>query len=103
INERPRTTPHKSDKLPMGGEINVSRQVTRVSTTVHVGDHEVVRVRPYIRVASNLSLAMTELSANIPPFNPQRLLARSSGASTAETEGPPDAEPDAEVSFVTRD
>jgi murein DD-endopeptidase MepM/ murein hydrolase activator NlpD len=103
VNERLSTSPHKSDKLPMAGEINVSRQVTRVSTTVHVGDHEVVRVRPYIRVASNLSLAMTELSANIPPFNPQRLLARSSGASTAETEGPPDAEPDAEVSFVTRD
>jgi murein DD-endopeptidase MepM/ murein hydrolase activator NlpD len=54
-----------------------------------------------VRVAANLSLATSELSANIPPFNPQRLLAESSGAATAADV--PGVEPDAEVSFVTRD
>ena len=103
IAERVASTTHKSDKLPAASEVSVSRQVIRVSTTSHVGDHEVVRVRPYIRVATNLALATTQLSANIPPFNPQRLLADASAAGNAAGAGPPDAEPDAEVSFVTRD
>ncbi len=42
-----------------------------------VGNHEVVRVRPFVRIAGNLSLTVTDLSAGIPPFNPQRLLAES--------------------------
>jgi murein DD-endopeptidase MepM/ murein hydrolase activator NlpD len=93
----------KSDKLPLAGEINSARHVIRVSTTARAGDREVVRVRPYIRVASNLSLTTSELSANIPPFNPQRLLADAAGGNAAPTEDAPGAEPDPEVSFVTRD
>jgi murein DD-endopeptidase MepM/ murein hydrolase activator NlpD len=91
----------KSDKLPMAGEGNVTRQTVRVSTTNRVGDRELVRVQPYTRIAANLSLTTSELSANIPPFNPQRLLAQSSGAST--TSDAPGVDLDAEVSFVTRD
>ncbi len=73
-----------------------------VSTIMHSGNHEVVRVRPFVHVASNLALTTTDLSANIAPLNPQRLLAEaaSDGAATSET---PPAEPDAEVSFVMRD
>jgi len=45
---------------------------------------------------------VSELSANIPPFNPQKMLAQAEGISdtAAEDAG---TEPDAEVSFVTRD
>jgi hypothetical protein len=41
----------KSDRLPLAGEINSARHVVRVSTTARAGDREVVRVRPYVRVA----------------------------------------------------
>ncbi len=58
-----------------------------------------VRVRPYVRVTGNLSLTVTELSANIPAFNPQKLLADSVGANDQT----PAAAPDAEVTFVTCD
>jgi murein DD-endopeptidase MepM/ murein hydrolase activator NlpD len=105
--ERAAAGARKSDKLPPAGEINSARHVIRVSTAARAGDREVMRVRPYIRVASNLSLATSELSANIPPFNPQRLLAESAGGNAvASADGPgaeAGAEPDAEVSFVTRD
>ena len=71
-----KTTTRKSDKLPPVGEANVARQVLRVSTVKPgAGNREVVRVRPFVRVATNLSLSTSELSANIPPFNPQRMLA----------------------------
>ena len=94
----------KSDRLPLAGEINSARNVVRVSTTARAGDREVVRVRPYIRVASNLSLTTSELSANIPAFNPQRLLAEAAGGGAVPAEdGATGAEPDPEVSFVMRD
>ena len=79
-------------------------EMTRLESTNAnlAGNREVVRVRPFVRVSSNLALAVTELSAGIPPFNPQRMLADSDtpapSADTAEA-----AEPDAEVSFVQRD
>jgi len=93
--------PRKADRLPPAGEANVARQVIRVSTMTRVGNHEVVRVRPFVRIAGNLSLTTSDLSANIPPFNPQRLLAESAPGATADDA--PAAEPDAEVAFVMRD
>ena len=93
----------KTDRLPPPGEANAAREVIRVShTTRGSGNREIVRVRPFIRVAGNLSLSVSELSASIPPFNAQKMLAKSEGpAATAEDAA--GAEPDAEVSFITRD
>ena len=94
----------KSDRLPTAEEPSFARQVIRVSTMTRVGNHEVVRVRPFVRIAGNLSLTVSDLSANIPPFNPQRLLAESApGGDTAASGDAPAAEPDAEVAFVMRD
>jgi len=94
----------KSDRLPTAEEPSFARQLIRVSTMTRVGNHEVVRVRPFVRIAGNLSLTVSDLSANIPPFNPQRLLAESpSGDATASADDAPAAEPDAEVAFVMRD
>jgi murein DD-endopeptidase MepM/ murein hydrolase activator NlpD len=94
---------HKSNRLPPAGEINTHRQVIRVSTTTHVGNRELVRVRPFVRVAGNLAMSLTELSANIPPFNPQKMLVEADTSDGAAAADDPGAEPDAEVSFVTRD
>jgi murein DD-endopeptidase MepM/ murein hydrolase activator NlpD len=93
----------KSDRMPTAEEPTYSRQVIRVSTTSRAGNHEIVRVRPFVRVAGNLSLSVSDLSANIPPFNPQRLLAESAPGGDVASDEPPAAEPDAEVAFVMRD
>jgi murein DD-endopeptidase MepM/ murein hydrolase activator NlpD len=92
----------KSDRLPTIGEPSFARQIIRVSTTSQVGNHEVVRVRPFVRFAGNLALNATEISTNIPAFNPQRLLAESAPGSSEPGEVP-EAQPDAEVTFVMRD
>src|SRR6476619_3587964 len=94
---------HKSDRLPTAEEPTFARQVIRVSTINRVGNHEVVRVRPFVRIAANLSLTVSDLSANIPPFNPQRLLAEAAPGNNTTAEDAPAAEPDAEVAFVMRD
>lgn len=92
----------KSDRLPAAEEPSFARQVIRVSTITRAGNHEVVRVRPFVRIAGNLSLTSSDLTANIPPFNPQRMLAENTDGNNA-AEGTPAAEPEAEVAFVMRD
>ncbi len=97
---------HKSDRLPPPGESTAARNVVRVSTVTRVGNRDVMRVRPFIRISGNLSMTTSDLSAKIPPFNAQRMLsdvgaptpAASDDANNADA-----AEPDAEVSFVTKD
>jgi murein DD-endopeptidase MepM/ murein hydrolase activator NlpD len=93
----------KSDRLPTAEEPTFARQVIRVSTITRAGNHEVVRVRPFVRLAGNLSLTVSDLSANIPAFNPQRMLADAGPGANASAEDAPAAEPDAEVAFVMRD
>src|ERR1700731_1653268 len=97
---------HKSDRLPPPGESTASRNVMRVSTVTRVGNRDVMRVRPFIRISGNLSMTPSDLSAKIPPFNSQRMLS-DVGAPTPATSDDPNnadaAEPDAEVSFVTKD
>ncbi len=88
----------KTDRLPAISEPSVARQVLRVPTISHVRDREMVRMRPYMRVSGNLTLSPSDLSAKIPPYNPQKLLTASVGEDQA-----PAAEPDAEVSFVECD
>jgi len=98
---------HKSDRLPPPSDATAARQVVRVSTVTRVGNRDVMRVRPFIRIAGNLSMTTSELSAKIPPFNAQRMLTdvgSPSPAATDDAQANADAaEPDAEVSFVTRD
>jgi len=81
----------KSDRLPTAEEPSFARQVIRVSTMTRVGNHEVVRVRPFMRIAGNLSLTVSDISAGIPPFNPQRLLAESAPGGAAASDDAPTA------------
>jgi murein DD-endopeptidase MepM/ murein hydrolase activator NlpD len=95
-----KVTSRKSNRLPPVAEANAARQQIPISMMIRAGNREVVRKRSLVRVETNLSLSTTELSANIPPFNPQRMLADSETNAVNTESG---AEPDAEVSFVTRD
>jgi murein DD-endopeptidase MepM/ murein hydrolase activator NlpD len=96
----------KSDRLPPPGESTAARNVVRVSTVTRVGNRDVMRVRPFIRIAGNLSMTTSDLSAKIPPFNAQRMLSDVGAPVPAASDDPNNAdavEPDAEVSFVTKD
>jgi len=96
---------HKSDRLPPPSESTAARNVVRVSTVARVGNRDVMRVRPFIRISGNLSMTTSDLSAKVPPFNAQRMLADTGSTAPAASDDadPNAAEPDAEVSFVTKD
>jgi len=97
---------HKSDRLPPPSDSAAARNVMRVSTVTRVGNRDVMRVRPFIRISGNLSMTTSDLSAKIPPFNAQRMLTDVGAPTPATSDDPATAdavEPDAEVSFVTKD
>jgi murein DD-endopeptidase MepM/ murein hydrolase activator NlpD len=99
---------HKSDRLPPPSESAAARNVMRVSTVTRVGNRDVMRVRPFVRISGNLSMTTSDLSAKIPPFNAQRLLTDVGAPTPSASDDPATAtadavEPDAEVSFVTKD
>jgi murein DD-endopeptidase MepM/ murein hydrolase activator NlpD len=101
-----KTTTRKTDRLPPPSEASAARTVIRVSRAERVGNRDIMRVRPYTRISGNLSLATSELSSKIPPFNAQRLLTDVGSplpATGEESQAAEDAAPDAEVSFITRD
>src|SRR5215831_8649658 len=82
----------KSDRLPPPGEQSAARSMVRVSTVTRVGNRDVVRVRPFVRIAGNLSMTTSDLSAKIPPFNAQRLLTDVGSSSTASSDDPNNAD-----------
>ncbi len=97
---------HKSDRLPPPGDSTASRSVMRVSMVTRVGNRDVMRVRPFTRISGNLSMTTSDLSAKIPPFNAQRMLSDVGAPTPAAADDPnaaDAAEPDAAVSFVTKD
>jgi len=97
---------HKSDRLPPPSEATASRNLIRVSTVTRVGNRDVIRVRPFVRISGNLSMTTSDLSAKVPPFNAQRILSdvgSSAPAASDDANSADAAEPDAEVSFVTKD
>ena len=65
----------KGDRLIVANDIISARQTFRVPTSIKVGDREVIKPLPYVRVATNLALNSIGLGADIPPFEPQKFFA----------------------------
>jgi len=68
-----------------------------------MGEREIVRMRAFVRVMANLALTTSDISASVPPFDPRKLLAGASPGQSGTTPEEAGAEPDAEISFVTRE
>ncbi len=98
VGERPVNSVRKGDRMSLLGDAPTARQTFRVSTATKMGDREIIKVRPFTRVAANLAMSTTSVSTNIPRFNPAQLVADSSKDETA-----PQAEPTGEVTLVMRD
>lgn len=97
--ERPTNSARKGDRMSLLAEASTARQTFRVSTTTKIGDREIIKVRPFTRVAANLAMSTTSVSANIPRYNPTQIVAESADDDTPA----PQAEPTGEVTVVMRD
>lgn len=92
----------KADKLVVDQPIFAARHSLRAPMSQRVGDREVIRLRPVVRLASNLALTTGVYATNVPPFNPLRLFAESGQPSERYAEPVVDV-PDADVTIVKRD
>ena len=97
----------KSDRLRIGPDRNTTRQVLNLSTMTRIGDRDLIRVRPFVRIAASLSLKKTETTADIPPFNPLKVFADteilSGRGTTARNPAFYDASVEGEITLRTRD
>jgi murein DD-endopeptidase MepM/ murein hydrolase activator NlpD len=92
--------PRKADKLVRQEMVASARHSFKAPTTIRANDREVIRVRQFVRVATNLSLTAGVYATDIPPFNPVRLFAEENGERYVE---PAPEVSDAEVTVVKRD
>jgi murein DD-endopeptidase MepM/ murein hydrolase activator NlpD len=92
----------KADKLVADQPVFSARHALRAPMSQRVGDREVIRVRPFVRLASNLSRTTGVYATNIPPFNPLRLFAEGGQPNERYAEPVVDV-PDADVTIVKRE
>ncbi len=99
----------KGDRLRNASEKAATRQVLNLSTVTRIGDKDLVRVRPFVRIASALALKKSDASAAvIPPFNPLKVFAEAGDIlpgrnSTARNPAFYDATVEGEITLRTRD
>ncbi len=98
----PLPSARKADKLVQQAALPSARQLIRAPFTQRVGDREVIKNRPFIRLSAGLSLTAGVYSADIPPFNPLRLFSEGGPSVERQAEQPSDV-PDADVSLVKQE
>ncbi|HZH51145.1 MAG TPA: M23 family metallopeptidase [Microvirga sp.] len=98
--ERASNVSRKGDRLNLTESTILARQSFRAPMTIRNGDREAIKVRQFVRIATNLSLTSGTYATDIPPFNPMRLF------TDAPQERAPEPAPeidDADVSVVRHD
>lgn len=98
--ERPSNVARKGDRMSILSESFSAKQTLRLSTTTKEGDREVIKVRAVTKVASNLAQAVTSVSADVPRFNPAKLIAETVDSKDDDA---PQVEPTGELTLVVRD
>nr|WP_310345512.1 M23 family metallopeptidase [Methylobacterium sp. BE186] len=91
----------KGDRLVRNLMIASAKQSFRAPVTVRLGEREIIKVRPFVRISTALSMATGVFASDIPRFDPLRFV------SDEPLERAPDANgadaPGAEVTVVKRD
>jgi murein DD-endopeptidase MepM/ murein hydrolase activator NlpD len=97
--ERASNAVRKGDKLNMAEHVASAKQSFRAPMTIRNGDREAIKVRHFVRVATNLSLSAGTYASDIPAFNPMRLFAEEN---LERIDSAPEVS-DADVSLLRRD
>ncbi len=93
--------PARADRLITAPDIAAAKQSFRAPTPIRIGDREVIRLKPYVRLATTLSLSTGNFAGDIPRFDAQKLFA-SGPVTDRMPEPPPPVENEGEVSVQRR-
>jgi hypothetical protein len=95
--ERQAPALRKTDKLQTVSEGPTARQVLRVPVSAQIGERETVRVKPFVRIATNLALSVSDISSNINA--PSRVAPAPAPATPAPADDPPPADDDLAITI----
>jgi murein DD-endopeptidase MepM/ murein hydrolase activator NlpD len=90
----------KGDKLVRSEATASAKQTFRAPVTLRSGEREVIKLRSFVRLATNLSMTSGVYATNIAPFNPLRFFTDSASDRAVDV-GPETS--DAEVSVMKSD
>lgn len=99
----------KGDRMRANAELLSGRQVLNLSTVNRIGDKDIVKTRPFVRVATALTMRKSDAVTSLPPFNPLKVFADTeilSGGNKGQASKNPsfyDAMVEGEVALRTRD
>lgn len=97
----------KTDRLRVGSDTQSARQVLNLSTLTKVGDKDLVRIRPFVRISTTLTMKQTDTTAKMPDFDPLKVFANSDAlaARTSNARNPAfyDASVEGDIALKTRD
>lgn len=97
----------KTDRLRVGADTQAARQVLNLSTLTKVGDKDLVRIRPFVRISTTLTMKQTDTTAKMPDFDPIKVFANSDAlaARTSNARNPAfyDASVEGDIALKTRD
>ncbi|GJE60830.1 M23 family metallopeptidase [Methylobacterium trifolii] len=91
----------KGDRLVRNLMIASAKQSFRAPVTVRLGDREIIKAKPFVRITTALSMSTGVFAGDIPKFDPMKFVS-DEPAERAPDPGTADA-PGAEVSVVKRD
>ncbi|MFE1601660.1 peptidoglycan DD-metalloendopeptidase family protein [Methylobacterium sp. ID0610] len=93
-------TARKGDRLVRNPMVALAKQSFRAPVTIRAGEREIIKVRPFVRIATALSTTAGLAATDIPPFDPMRFFSEP-GAERAPEVAATET-PDADVSVVKR-
>ncbi|GJE18992.1 M23 family metallopeptidase [Methylobacterium marchantiae] len=91
----------KGDRLVRNVMIASAKQTFRSPVTVRLGEREIIKVRPFVRISTALSMSTGVFSAEMPRFDPMKFVSNEPLERAAEPSAA-DA-PGAEVTVIKRD
>ena len=90
----------KGDRLVVA-DLGSARQSFKASTPITVGEKEIIRTRPYVRVSTNLALAPMGFANDVPVFDPLKVFAGSDDTPAPQLEIRP-SDNESEVALAKR-
>ncbi|GJD85075.1 hypothetical protein HPGCJGGD_2961 [Methylobacterium haplocladii] len=93
----------KGDRLVRNLMIASAKQSFRTPVTVRLGDREIIKVKPFVRVSTALSMQTGVFATDIPRFDPLKITSEEPQERYADTGAAGSDGPGGEVSVVKRD
>lgn len=76
----PITNGSKGDRIRTVREPAADRQVIQVSTVTKQGDRDLIKLKPFARIATSIATTITALSDDVPAYDPAKIVAGAAGS-----------------------